>query len=91
MPAFTENPLVHILRSNIAWPCVVAVREEEIRGVGRSRSFWKIPQSPQPSAGSVPSGGPPRPQSLKPKAAGVMSVCAACTGLSDAAEPQSCW
>lgn len=48
MPAFTENPLVHILRSNIAWPYVVAVREEEIRGVGRSRSLWKIPQSPHP-------------------------------------------
>jgi len=30
MPAFTENPLVHILSSDIAWPCVVAVRDEEI-------------------------------------------------------------
>lgn len=78
MPAFTENPLVRILSSSIAWPCVADVRGEETRGVGRPRSFWKLPQSPYPlSAGSFPSGAPPRrPQSLKLKAAGVMSVYA---------------
>lgn len=92
MPAFTENRLVHILSSDVAWPCVVAVRDEEIRGVGRSRSLWKIPQSSHPQCWICSFRcPPPRPQSLKLKAAGVMSVYAACTGLGDAAEPQSCW
>ena len=69
---------------------LLGMKKSEVWG-GQDLS-GRFHRAPTPSAGSVPSGAPPpRPQSLKLKAAGVMSVYAACTGLGDAAEPQSCW